>query len=88
MSGVLKLLPALGGLARSTVKAVIKAGYGIGTTVRQSVAEVGEEVQDLVVEARTEYDQAHREPHGTEPAATLEVRPARKRARPPEPQTT
>ena|SRR5438477_6989376 len=49
-----KLFPALGGILRPLVKSVVKVGYSAATSVREAVAEVGEQVEDIVAEARSE----------------------------------
>ena len=54
-----KILPALGGLVRPLLKGVIKAGYSAAVSVREVVAEAGEEMEDLVAEARAEHEAAN-----------------------------
>jgi hypothetical protein len=51
-----KILPGLGSLLRPMVKGVVKAGYAASMTVREAFAEAGENMQDMVAEARAEYD--------------------------------
>ncbi len=51
-----KILPGLGGILRPVVKGVVKAGYAASMTVREAVAEAGENMQDIVAEARAEYE--------------------------------
>ena len=53
-----KLLPAAGRTFRSAAKAVIRAGFQVAHATKDIVAEAGEEVRDLVAEARPETDTA------------------------------
>jgi len=49
-----KLLPAAGRAVRFVAKAVIRAGFQVAHATQEIVAEAGEEVRDLVAEARPE----------------------------------
>jgi hypothetical protein len=49
-----KLLPAAGRAIRFVAKAVIRAGFQVAHATQEIVAEAGEEVRDLVAEARPE----------------------------------
>ena len=51
-----KLLPALGSMLRPIVKGVVKAGYSATVAVREMAAEAGEEVEDIIAEARSEHE--------------------------------
>lgn len=50
-----KLLPGLGNALRPMVKGVVKAGYAAGMKLRETMAEAGENVEDMMAEARAEY---------------------------------
>jgi hypothetical protein len=50
-----KLIPAVGGALRPLFKGVVKAGYSAGMAVREMAAEAGEQVEDIVAEARAEH---------------------------------
>ena len=54
-----KLLPALGNMVRPLVKGVVKAGYSTTMRVREAAAELGEQVEDIVAEARAEGQGQH-----------------------------
>ncbi len=73
-----KILPGLGNLLRPMVKGVVKAGYAATMAVRESVAEAGENVQDMVAEARAEYDRGHT----AEPEQAAPAEPQQKHRRP------
>jgi len=49
-----KLLPAVGGLLRPVVKTAVRAGYATAVATRGVVAEAGEQVQDMIAEARAD----------------------------------
>lgn len=51
-----KLLPALGGLLRPLVKTAVRAGYATAVATRGVVAEAGEQVQDMLAEARADTE--------------------------------
>ena len=65
-----KLLPAVGSLLRPVVKTAVRAGYATAIATRGVVAEAGEQVQDLIAEARADT-QINRKP-------ATKKRPARK----------
>ncbi len=83
-----KILPGLGGMLRPMVKGVVKAGYAATMTVREAVAEAGENMQDIVAEARAEYEyhngppqSGERQGEGREPAeASQQARKARRQS--------
>jgi hypothetical protein len=47
-------LPALAAVARPLVKGIIKGGMALADTMQEFVAEAGEQISDLVAEARAE----------------------------------
>jgi hypothetical protein len=49
-----KLLPTVGGVLRPFVRTAIRAGYSTAIATRGVVAEAGEQVQDILAEARAE----------------------------------
>lgn len=49
-----KLLPAVGGLLRPVIKTAVRAGYATAVATRGVVAEAGEQVQDILAEARAD----------------------------------
>ena len=57
------LLPAAAAGARPLAKALIKGGLLVATTVREVVAEAGEQLSDLVAEVQEESAGAAAEPH-------------------------
>lgn len=73
-----KILPGIGSMLRPLVKGVIKAGYSTATAVRETVAEMGEQVEDIVAEARAE--QGMKSDAGAQQAAAQQ-RPKRRRRR-------
>jgi hypothetical protein len=76
-----KLLPALGGMVRPLFRNMVKAGYSAGMRVRETAAEVGEQVEDYVAEARAEERGHHQasaaEEHTDEEASARRRRPER-----------
>lgn len=52
------VLPAVGAAIRPLAKSVIKGGVFLYDTVKESVAEAGEQVNDMVAEVRAETEQA------------------------------
>lgn len=54
-----RLLPAIGNMFRPMMKGIVRTGYGVVNSVREAAAEAGEEVQDMVAEARAEQELAH-----------------------------
>jgi hypothetical protein len=63
------LLPAAAAGVRPLAKALIKGGFVVATTVREVVAEAGEQLSDLVAEVQEEgagvATEAHRETDGS-----------------------
>jgi hypothetical protein len=51
------VLPALGSSLRPLTKAVVKGGVMLYDAVKETVAEVGEQFNDLVAEARAEISE-------------------------------
>src|ERR671918_1083137 len=49
-----KLLPVVASLLRPVVKTAVRAGYATAVATRGVVAEAGEQVQDLIAEARAD----------------------------------
>jgi hypothetical protein len=52
------VLPAIGSMLRPLAKVVVKGGVMAYDAVKESVAEAGEQVNDLVAEARAEISEA------------------------------
>jgi len=50
------LLPAAGAVIRPVAKGLIKGGLFVADSLRELVAEGGEQISDLVAEARAEYN--------------------------------
>lgn len=61
-----KVLPAVGGVFRPLLKGIVRAGYGVATTVREAVAEAGEQVEDIVAEAKAEQQHTQSRSGGSE----------------------
>ena len=81
-----KILPALGSMFRPIVKGVVKAGYSAAMSVREVMAEAGEEMEDMVAEARAEHEAANS--HGAaEPPAPGQPKKQRRPNRPNAPAT-
>jgi Protein of unknown function (DUF5132) len=57
------LLPAAAAGVRPLAKALIKGGLVVATTVREVVAEAGEQLSDLVAEVQEESAGSSTEPH-------------------------
>ena len=49
-----KLLPTVGGLLRPFITTAVRAGYSTAIATRGVVAEAGEQVQDMLAEARAD----------------------------------
>jgi hypothetical protein len=58
------LLPAAAAGVRPLAKALIKGGLVVATTVREVVAEAGEQLSDLVAEVQEESAGSSTEAHG------------------------
>jgi Protein of unknown function (DUF5132) len=48
------LLPRLGSGLRPLVKGAVRAGYGVADRARETIAEAGEQFQDIVAEVKSE----------------------------------
>jgi hypothetical protein len=57
-----KLLPGLGNALRPVVKGVVRAGYSLGNRAKETFAEAGEQLQDIVAEVKAETEPAHSSP--------------------------
>ena len=68
-----KLLPAVGSLLRPVVKTAVRAGYATAIATRGVVAEAGEQVQDLIAEARADTE-INRKPATKRPRAARKPR--------------
>ena len=49
-----KVLPVAGSILRPLMRTAVRAGYATAVATREVVAEAGEQVQDMVAEARTQ----------------------------------
>jgi hypothetical protein len=56
-----KLIPRLGTVLRPALKTVVRAGYDVAARTRETVAEVGEQFQDVVAEVRAEREHEYGE---------------------------
>ena len=56
-AGAIYGVPLLGRVLRPAVRTAIRAGYSVVSTVGEAVTEAGESVQDMVAEARADYQQ-------------------------------
>ena len=70
-----RLLPSLAVALRPLVKTAVRAGYAAAATTRELAAEAGEQVQDMVAEARAEQE------NGKPVRTTQRTRAASKRRR-------
>jgi hypothetical protein len=52
---VARTLPIVGGVLRPMMKSAIKFGYAAASRMNEVVSEASEDVQDLIAEARSEY---------------------------------
>ena len=66
------LAPRLGKALRPLVKQTIRAGYAVAGRARESMAEMGEQMQDIVAEVKSESQHATNAPigHNEEAPAT------------------
>jgi hypothetical protein len=55
------VLPVLASVAKPLAKAVIKSGFILYEKGKETIAEVGEIVEDIVAEAKAEYEEAQKE---------------------------
>jgi hypothetical protein len=67
-----KVLPNLGGALRPLVKTAVRAGYATANKAMEMAAEAGEQMQDIIAEARAEQ--------GSSGTASRARRPARRAA--------
>jgi hypothetical protein len=74
------VVPALTRLTRPLAKATIKTGFVLYDKGRETAAELGEVVEDIVAEARAEFEQERPAGAGEKVAAT-EAAPAGRRPR-------
>ncbi|HXX82139.1 MAG TPA: DUF5132 domain-containing protein [Thermodesulfovibrionales bacterium] len=64
------VLPVIAGVAKPVVKAAIKGGIILYEKGKETFAEMGEVIEDLVAEAKSEVEEAHKAaaasvaPHG------------------------
>lgn len=56
------VLPAIGAAIRPLAKSVIKGGVLLYDTVKESIAEAGEQVNDMVAEVRAEVEEVEESP--------------------------
>lgn len=61
------MLPVLAGVAKPLAKAAIKGGFMLYEKGKEAVAEVGEMVEDVIAEAKSELSEAHQEVAGVAP---------------------
>ena len=54
------VLPVIAGVAKPVVKAAIKGGIILYEKGKETFAEMGEVVEDLVAEAKSEVEEAHK----------------------------
>ena len=58
------VLPAVGAALRPLAKSAIKGGVMLYDTVKESIAEAGEQVTDMVAEVRAEVEEESEESEG------------------------
>lgn len=61
------MLPVLAGVAKPLAKAAIKGGFMLYEKGKEAVAEIGEMVEDVIAEAKSELSEAHQEVAGVAP---------------------
>jgi hypothetical protein len=49
-----KILPAIGGILNPVFKTAVRAGYGAAVKAREMASEAGEQIQDIVAEAKAD----------------------------------
>jgi hypothetical protein len=59
------VLPAVGAALRPLAKSAIKGGVMLYDTVKESIAEAGEQVNDMVAEVRAEVEEESEDEEGT-----------------------
>jgi hypothetical protein len=55
-----KILPAIGNILNPIFKTAVRAGYGAAVKAREMASEAGEQIQDIVAEAKAEAGTAER----------------------------
>jgi hypothetical protein len=53
-----RLLPVISKILRPIVSTAVRAGYAVTVMTREAAAEVSEQIQDMVAEARADYETA------------------------------
>jgi hypothetical protein len=53
-----RLLPVISNILRPIVSTVVRAGYAATVMTREAAAEASEQIQDMVAEARADYETA------------------------------
>src|SRR5262249_14136308 len=57
-------IPVVGGILRPVVSKAVKTGYSVAMKANELIAEAGEDLQDMVADARTDFNESssmHRE---------------------------
>jgi hypothetical protein len=49
-----KILPVIGNILNPVFKTAVRAGYGAAVKAREMASEAGEQIQDIVAEAKAE----------------------------------
>lgn len=60
------VVPKVGRGLRPLVKSVIRAGYAVTERTKETIAEAGEQIQDIVAEVRSEQETAQQHPAAEE----------------------
>jgi hypothetical protein len=76
------LVPRLGRAVRPLFKSAVRAGYGLAAKTRETVAEVGEQFEDVIAEVRAEHEHGVTSSTATEHGRPSET-PSAKTAEPP-----
>ncbi len=58
-----RTLPIVGGILRPMMRSAIKYSYAAVSKMNEVVSEATEDVQDMVAEARSDYQSQHRNEH-------------------------
>ncbi len=58
-----RTLPIVGGILRPMMRSAIKYSYAAVSKMNEVVSEASEDVQDMVAEARSDYQSQHRNEH-------------------------
>jgi hypothetical protein len=69
------LVPRLGRAVRPLLKTAVRAGYGLAAKTRETVAEVGEQFEDVVAEVRAEHEHGMTSSTATSSPASDQERP-------------